>query len=386
MDILVASQGEYSLMPELAGGLHLDFADAANAIERIAVAHRTAPLSALVPTDDLTVELASLAGAVLGLPHNPPQAARAARRKDLGRAALAAAGLPVPAFRRVDLFAALDLQLQDLSYPCVIKPLTLSGSRGVIRANDRQQLHDAWQRVQKILADQPIPEERQFALVEDYLPGAEVAVEGLISNGEVQVLAIFDKPDPLQGPFFEETYYVTPSRLPEASIMRVVQRMQEACRAYGLREGPVHAEFRVHDGEAWMLEMAARTIGGDCARVLERVIGRPLEELVLECAMGGQPALSPPQLAAGVLMIPIPGAGLLRRVEGVAEARRVPLVEDVVIAIGEGYAMQPLPEGSSYLGFIFAAGPSAEDVEAALRQAHACLKVVRVPAWQVEVG
>ena len=291
----------------------------------------------------------------------------------------------MPAFRRVDLFADPDPQLEDLSYPCVMKPLALSGSRGVIRADDPQQLHAAWHRLQKILADQPVAEERRFALVEDYLPGDEVAAEGLLSDGALRVLTIFDKPDPLQGPFFEETYYITPSRLPQAATAQVAKRMQQACGAYGLREGPVHAEFRVHDGEAWMLEMAARTIGGDCARVLDRVLGRPLEELVLESAVGDQVAWSAPQSAGGVLMIPIPGAGLLQRVEGVAEAQSVPLVEEVVIAIGEGYEMKPLPEGSSYLGFIFASGPSADAVEAALRQAHACLDVLRVPAWPVEV-
>jgi biotin carboxylase len=384
--LLVASEGEYSLVPEIAAGLHLDFNDAPAALRAVRAAHAAQPFQAVVATDDSTVELASRIGQALGLAHNPPAAARAARRKDLSRAALAAAGLPVPRFQRVDLDADPAIAGRTLGYPLVVKPLALSGSRGVIRVDDAAALRRALDVVRGVVADAHDPEERRFALAECYVPGDEIALEGMLAGGRLQVLAIFDKPDPLEGPYFEETYYVMPSRHSAGIQGRARARVEQACAALGLREGPVHAEMRLHQGDAWMLEVAARTIGGDCARLVRFGTGHGLEDLVLARALGRELAAAPPTGAAGVLMIPTPGRGALRRVEGLIEAGRVPGVEELVIAVREGYELIPLPEGSSYLGFIFARGPDPEFVEAALRQAHACLRVVLAPVWRLERG
>ena len=386
VDLVVASQGEHSLIRAVADGIQIDLQAPDCALAAIVRAGRSAPFAAVVATDDATVELGSRAAAALGLAHNPLSAARAARRKDLARAALARAGVPVPSFTAIDLDRALGPQLVEIRYPCVVKPLALAASRGVIRADDRAQLEAACRRVEAIIADVAERIERRTLLVEAFIPGVEVAVEGLLDRGTLQVLATFDKPEPLDGPYFEESYYVTPSRVEVALGERVRRRVAEACEAYGLREGPIHAELRLHDGEAWIIEVAARTIGGDCARLLRFGTGRSLEQLVLEQALGRRPRLRANAGAAGVLMIPIPAGGTLRRVEGVLQARRVAGVEEVVIAVREGYELVPLPEGGSYLGFVFARGATPDEVEAALREAHACLNVVVAPAWRLEPG
>jgi biotin carboxylase len=384
IDLAVASQGEHSLIPEIASGIHVDLEAPEEALEIIVEQAKGEAFQAVIASDDATVELASHVAGRLGLAHNPPSAARTARRKDLARKALARAGLPVPPFRRLDLGIPLEPQLAGLEYPQVVKPLALSASRGVIRADNPAEVVAACRRVAPLLTGLPDPEERRYVLVEGFIPGAEYALEGMLEDGALHVLAVFDKPDPLMGPFFEETYYLTPSRLAPSSQDAIARRVSDACRAYGLRQGPVHAEVRSAWGEFWVLEIAARTIGGDCARLLSFGTGRSLEELVLRQAVGERIRIPPPSGAAGVLMIPVPGAGVLRRVEGVMAARKVPGIEDVVIAVREGYELVPLPEGGSYLGFLFALEESPQAVERALREAHACLKFVLAPVWPIE--
>jgi biotin carboxylase len=322
---------------------------------------------------------------VLGLAHNPLSAVRAARRKDLARDALRVAGLPVPRFRCLDLTQPLTPQITGLEYPCVIKPLAMAASRGVIRVDSSDGLRHMLPRVAAIVADALVPDERDRVLVESFLPGTEIAVEGLLSGGRLHVLAVFDKPEPLNGPFFEESYYITPSRLPQALLDGAIERLTQACAAYGLREGPVHGELRLHQGEAWIVEVAARTIGGDCARLLSFGAGRSLEELVLRQALGWSLDLHPRGAAAGVLMIPTPRAGILRRVEGVLAAQRLPHIDDLMISVREGYELVPLPEGGSYLGFVFAHADTPQEVERALRDAHDCLNVVVAPSLPVAV-
>ncbi len=379
VEAVVASTGRHPLVGG-AGGLNLELPDLDASLRTILAAADTGPgFSAVVATDDLTVDLAGLVAHQLGLPGNDPAAARVSRRKDLARRRLAEAGLPVPAHRVVDLREPLGPQAEGFPLPCVIKPLALSGSRGVIRADDVATLEGLRARVAAITATAPFPDERDHALLEAYLPGDEVALEGMLVDGRLEVLALFDKPEPLTGPCFEESYYVTPSRHPQSVQARVADRVAQACAAYGLRHGPVHAEARLHDGDAWLLELAARTIGGECARLLSFGAGLGLEELVIARALGRPLHASRDAGAGGVLMLPTPRAGILRRVEGVLEASRVPGVESVEISVREGYELVPLPEGESYLGFVFARAATPREVEAALRAAHACLRVVTAP-------
>lgn len=387
LDLFVASEGEHSLVNNMVGGIRVDLR-APDAVDRLINEARRRPFHGVVATDDASVELTSRVARALGLPHNPPAAAQLSRRKDLARACLAAAGLPVPRHWVLNLRAPLGPQLDPVTYPCVAKPLALSASRGVIRADSAAELGAACARIQRILELEasPEPDERDSVLVEAFISGPEVALEGLLHHGELRVLALFDKPDPMEGPFFEETYYITPSRLPEADQRVVRRRVAEACAAYGLREGPVHAELRISGGDAWIMEIASRTIGGECARLLKFGTGHRLEDLVLAQAVGRRPAAQAPAGGGGVLMIPIPKAGVLRRVEGVLAARRVPYIEDLQISMREGYELVPLPEGSRYLGFVFAQAPTAADVEQALRAAHARLNIVVAPLFTLSAG
>lgn len=376
LDITLASQGEHSLIAAVAHGIQIPLDRPDEAVHILCAHGREHPLAGVFGSDDASVELAGRVAAELGLPHNPPEAARISRRKDLARARLAAAGLPVPRHRRIALDRPLAAQIAGFPFPCVVKPLALSGSRGVIRADDALQLAAACARIAPLLDELHDPEERGHVLLETFLPGREVALEGLLEDGRLEVITLFDKPEPLDGPYFEESYYITPSRLSPARQARCALRVQQACTAYGLRTGPIHAELRVHEDDAWILEVASRTIGGQCARLLQFGAGARLEELVLARLTGRQ--LPPHQMAggAGVLMIPIPRAGILRRVEGVLAASRVAYVDEVEISVREGYELVPLPDGASYLGFIFAHAPDSGQAERALRQAHACLNIV----------
>lgn len=385
LDLLIASEGRHSLAGLDAPGLHIDLNNIPAALQAISMAARERPFAGVIGTDDHSAELAVQAGNELRLPHNPLSAVRFARRKDLARAQLSAAGVPVPRHWRIDLRETLAQQLKKIVYPCVVKPVAMSASRGVIRADNPEQLWRAIARIQTMLATESAGEERDLLLVEEFIPGEEVAVEGLLSAGKLEILAIFDKPEPLNGPFFEESYYITPSRHAAEIQAQIGMCVAQACAAYGLREGPIHAECRINAKGAWILEVAARTIGGLCGRLLRFGTGYGLEELILMHALGLRPDARAAAGAAGVLMIPIPQAGILRRVEGLLAARQVPDIEEVIIDVREGYELVPLPEGASYLGFIFAHAPTPQAAEAALRAAHACLNIVVAPLWKAGV-
>ena len=326
-------------------------------------------VDAVVAVDDRGVLAAATAGERLGFPHNPPDAVAATRDKAAMRRALAAAEVPQPAFV-VSEDGLPDPA--DFPFPWVLKPVDRSGSQGVIRADDLDAAHAAAARV-RALCDGPL-------LVEQYVPGIEVAVEGLLRDGELTVLAVFDKPDALEGPYFEETIYVTPSRLPDETLGRVGVVAARACAALGLAEGPVHAELRIDevgDGDhVHVIEVAARSIGGLCARTLRFGAGIALEELVLRHALG-MPLddVARETGASGVMMLPIPAAGTLREVRGRDAARAVPGVTGLEITIPPGRAVVPLPEGDRYLGFVFARGDTPAAVETALRTAHATLEI-----------
>jgi biotin carboxylase len=283
-------------------------------------------------------------------------------------------GAPCPVFRSFGLSEEPTWIASQVTYPCVLKPLRLSGSRGVIRANNPDEFVAAFTRLKRLLVSEGnLPQETLF-LVEDFIPGCEVALEGLLTHGQLKVLTLFDKPDPLDGPFFEETIYTTPSRLPEQTQQAIASCVAVASAALGLREGPVHAELRVNERGPWMLEMAGRSIGGLCSTILEFGAGMCLEELILRHALGEEITdIEREQQAAGVMMIPIPAAGLLKSISGVAEASQVPLITGVEITARLNNSLVPLPEGASYLGFIFARGKNPAAVEDAIRQAHRLL-------------
>ncbi len=357
--------------------LALDFRDPDRAVEHIVAYAHDHPLTAILSVDDSASLIAAQASAALRLPHNSPQAAEAARDKFVMRTLLRQGGVRVPSFRLFSTADDLPQVARQVNYPCVVKPLALNGSRGVIRADDADQFTAAARRLSRLLQSlDPSPDPKPF-LAEDFIPGFEVALEGLLDHGELKVLALFDKPDPLDGPLFEETIYVTPSRLRVKVQADIVQCTADSARALGLAEGPVHAELRVNEQGAWLVEMASRSIGGLCSQTLRFAHSADvsLEEIILRQALGLEiDALERENRSGGVMMIPIPEAGLLRGVSGIEDAKGVTGIEDVQITAKLNYPLVRLPEGDSYLGFIFARGDTPAEVEAALRAAHARLK------------
>jgi biotin carboxylase len=357
--------------------LGLDFARPYQAAEQLAAFVADNPVQAIIAIDDSATLVAAAASAAVGLPHNDPDSALAARDKFVMRERLREGGVRVPDYHRIPLTRDPASIADQIAYQVVVKPLRLSGSRGVIRADNVEEFVAAFERTKRLLiADGNAPDETQI-LVERYLPGEEVALEGLLTRGRLHVLALFDKPDPLVGPFFEETIYVTPSRHSAETQRAIAETTSAAAAALGLREGPVHAELRINDQGVWPIELAGRSIGGLCSTILEFGAGMTLEEIILRHAVG----MTIPSIerngspAAGVMMIPIPRGGILRAVDGQEAAASVPGITGVEITAKLNYPIVPLPEGASYLGFIFARGETPEEVESALRKAHERLHI-----------
>lgn len=342
--------------------------------EAAATLEREARVDGIVAVGDRPAYIAALAAARLRIPYNSPQSVLACRDKFLSRERFRTAGLLVPEFHPVPIADGPARAARSSAYPCVLKPLGLSASRGVIRANNPEEFVAAFRRIQALLSEPDIArlreEQSRFIQVESFIQGREFALEGILLDGRLRVLAVFDKPDPLDGPYFEETIYVTPSRELACTQREIVRATEKAVQALGLTRGPVHAEMRVNAQGVWMLEVAARPIGGLCARVLPG-----LEELILRHAAGQDVStIALPPDAAGVMMIPIPRAGVYADVQGLEDARLVPGIEEIIVTAKQGQKLVPLPEGNSYLGFIFARAASPGEVERALRLAHQRLR------------
>jgi biotin carboxylase len=358
------------------------FHEPALAIDSIKAFAQLTPVDGVLAVGDRPAVLAAAVAEALGLPWHSRASAEASRNKLRTRQRLRNAGLTVPDFGVIT--SEQDLAAWTDRLPVVVKPAALSGSRGVIRADTPATLRGAWARVSRLLAQPDIRALRDpdggVVLAETFIPGREYAVEGLLSSGRLQVLAIFDKPDPLYGPYFEETLYVSPSRASVQVQSAMTSAVDAACRALGLWHGPIHAECRVNDHGVFVLEVAARPIGGICARALRftgpRGATASLEGLLLRHAMGERvDRWTREPGASGVMMIPIPGLGVLRGMDGADRALAVPGIDDVVLTARIDQALVPLPEGATYLGFIFARAESASEAESALRTAHACLEV-----------
>jgi biotin carboxylase len=341
---------------------------------------------AIVAVGDRPTVLAARVGEVMGLEGNSAKAAARSRNKLQAREAFRRAGLRVPAFQAVSLHDDPTVLAVETTYPAVLKPLALSGSRGVMRVNDSEEFVVAFERLRTLMMSPDIRIERDAAhdaaLIETFVAGEEFAIEGVLTRGAFQPFAIFDKPDPLDGPFFEERIYVTPSRQPVDVQEAIVSAVARAAQALELHHGPIHAECRVNQSGVHVLEVAARPIGGLCAGALrfESELASGLlsfEEVLLRHALGEDlTSFRRESAASGVMMIPIPRRGVFRRVDNVEAARRVANVDDVRITAKADTVIVPLPEGRSYLGFIFAHADKAADVERALRDAHAKLRFV----------
>ena len=407
--ITVGTDGQQALQkiaPE--STITLDFKDLVGACARVEKFHRRFPIDAVVATDDETTVLAAAVGEALGLAHNPVEAVLSTRSKLTLRRALDDARLPSPGYQVIDLGPGFTSQCKEerisrlgtavqealkctgdsvdgISFPCVLKPTFLSASRGVIRADDTGSFRQAARRIADILHEEFAAgggsNESHLILVEDYVPGVEYAIEAIITKGSVHPLAIFDKPDPLEGPYFEETIYVTPSRACMETQREIVTTIEKAVATLGLREGPMHAEVRVNQDGVHIIDLAARAMGGLCPRVMKFDNGVSLEELILRHALSMDCDLSPQDhQAGGVMMLPIPSAGVFRCAHGVNAARGCQAISEVTLTINPGQRMRPLPEGNRYLGFIFAHADTPAEAEAALRHAYSQLEFEIEPA------
>lgn len=367
------------------GSLHLDFSDVPDSLATIREASDERPFDAVVAAEDEGLLVAAEAARVLGLPHNDPEAVRTARDKHRFRRRTAEQGLPSPEVRLVGLGADPRGVAPDLTYPCVLKPRSLAASRGVVRVDGEAGFVAAFERVARIVREaepaRMAPVDGPELMVETYIPGREVALEGLVEEGRLRTLALFDKPDPMQGPYFEETLFVTPSRHPRAVREEIVETTRRTVEALGLVQGPVHAELRVNEDGVWPLELAPRSIGGRCARILRFGSGLSLEELILRQATDMEvPGREREDAAVGVMMLPVPRAGVLHGVEGAEEVRAMDGITGLDITIRPGGAVEPLPEGNRYLGFLYARGSDPAEVERTLRAAHGRLDIRIGPA------
>ncbi|MCG8422424.1 MAG: ATP-grasp domain-containing protein [Proteobacteria bacterium] len=372
------------------GALSVDFRDPDRAAAAIAESARHRPLHGIVPTDEITAVIAARAATLLDLPGSPVEAAVRSGNKLQFRHQIRAAGLPHPSFCALlrtthPARVAEELAQQGMAYPVVVKPLHLSASRGVMRADDPDTLADRWIRISALLGDPEVAaiddEAARMVLVESYIPGREVAFEGILEAGELHELVIFDKPDPLDGPFFAETIYVAPHVTrgdePRCGKPAITAAVAAVARAIGLKNGPLHAELRLAENGPVVLELAARSIGGLCNRTLRFATGIALEELILDHAVGHdvaqKAALVRSRLgsgqAAGVLMLPVPKHGVLREIRGIESVRSLPGVCDIAITARPGDLVVPLPEGHTYMGFVFARGDDSAGVTEVLRRA-----------------
>ena len=381
VDVVFASDRCHQLEdPWADGAIAVRFDEPEDSARRIVQQSLVRPVDGLIALGDRATATAAYTARALAFPYNTPQAVENCRSKLRQREVLRDTGLPVPGFFSFRLDKRVEKILPRVQFPCVVKPLRLAASQGVIRANNLEEFQTAVARIKELLESPDVKVTREpeldHLLVERYIPGAEVAVEGLLTRGKLRILGVFDKPDPLEGPYFEETLYVTPSRLPDDVYDRLLDCAERTVHALGLTHGPVHAEFRINDKGPWVLEAAARPIGGLCSRALrfgaERIY---LEELLIRHALGMQGTdLDREDDASGVMMIPVPKTGVLEKVEGEEQARATPGIEDVQITARLHDLIAAWPEGASYLGFVFAHGKSPDEVEAALRQAHSQLK------------
>ena len=379
ISVIVGIDTEFVISADQENVIALNFSDPEEAAEAISEFRPDISLDAILAVDDAGTLVAAKASQMLELPHNSVSSVELTRDKYALRVALSRSKLPSPGYK---LFEATQSQdelehiADSIEYPVVLKPRGLSGSQGVIRANTSIEFIDGFNRIKKILELESSRDECDAdllttILVEDYVPGPEFAIEGVLDKGNLTVLALFDKPDPLIGPFFEETIYVTPTSYPDDVQSQIISTVQSACGALGLTHGPVHAEVRLDGDKVFLIDLAGRSIGGQCARTLSFGSGLSLEEIILTHAVGDDiNQANRESSAAGVMMIPIPAAGIFQKVSGVDKAEKISGIESVSIVPTSGDELIPLPDGNEYLGFIFAKGTTAQIVEKSLREAH----------------
>ncbi len=382
--MLIVSDSKHSLVSAIAEGITVDFSNQEKALSTIIFSIKDHSILSVIATDDLVVTLSSKIAQKLGIPSNHPDSTLLTFRKDLARLRLKERNCNTPEFSICHVNQIIETALEQ-QYPVVLKPLMLSGSRGVIRANNAEQFIAAAETIKLIISDEICSNyERHHFLVEKYLQGEEVAIDAFIQNGKFILLAIFDKPEPLEGPYFEESYYITPSQHSEETQQKIISEVSKCCQAYGLSHGPIHAEARITTQGVVIIEIASRTIGGQCAQLIEYTLGTKLEDVIIRLMCMQSLQLEQKTQYAGVLMIPIESKGILKRIEGITSAQKTMNITDVQIHINPGYELVPLPIGNSYLGFIFASADSFSETYSSLTEAYKKLNFITQPNWKIE--
>lgn len=350
------------------GYLAVSFSDSGAALSAVREFHSMNPFDAVVGVDDATALVAAQLAEALHLPGNSPSAVATTLNKRKLRDALAGRLPLAPKHSAYAYIEDPEKIAPRLAYPVVLKPTTLSGSQGVVRADSPGEFIAMWRRVWQIIRSTGACPE---LLVEEYVSGGEVAVEGLVDNGKLHILTVFDKPDPLEGPYFEESIYVRPTNLTPEVVRRIDECLSSALSMINFRHGPVHAEFRISSSGPVLIEIGPRPIGGRCSRSMHFANGATLEEVVLRHALGQDSLPNEEAIgSSGVMMIPKTESGILLEFSGVREAEKIAGIEEIIITASKGMRMEPLPEGAGYLGFIFARASSRESVVAALRSAN----------------
>ena len=382
VELIIATDQQQAMSDLVPGNtISINFHDADEIKSAIRDFAGKRPFDAVLGVDDISAWVAAVAATTQPIAHNSPAALEAARNKYLMRSRMQEAGLNCPNFLAIPADGNPADFIKDIRFPCVLKPSFLSASRGVTRAGTASEFTAAFQRIQQLLtlpdvSKKRMPGDNVDILVEDYIPGVEVALEGILSNNQLKTLAIFDKPDPLEGPHFIETIYVAPSRLPAYVQREIIHAAQQAALAIGLQNGPIHAEIRVNDQGAWVVEIAGRSIGGLCSRVLRFDDGSSLEALIIRQALGQDISnIQRERQAAAVMMMPVLHSGILSGVQHVDDARKVDGIEDVLITIPKNQEILAMPEGGRYLGFIFARADTPDLAESAIREADSLLQV-----------
>lgn len=377
--IILVTDGDSELSPKYRSGFRVDFSDSEFVVGSIVEQLEGEEICAAIAPDEKFIEIAARVAHRLNLSHNRLESLQTSVSKALARTVLSDSNVLVPKFWTIELDEEIAAQINGVLYPCVAKPTNLSASRGVIRADNKSQLFEAIDRIRKLLRNEFGNDMKQRVLIEQYIPGSEHSLEGYLSNGKLETICIFDKPEPMEGPYFEEVYFVTPSTVDSKVQKKIQESVLEACRAYGLEMGPIHAEVRVNNSEVWILEVAARSIGGDCAQLFELATNSSLEEYILCKSAGRSTSQLEFHRSSGVAMMPITTEGILRRVEGVIDAQSVEGVLDVRIDVRSGEKLTPLPEGGKYPGFIYSQADTPALVEQSLREAIAKIEFVCMP-------
>lgn len=373
VDVFIATDSDFS-PPDPSNSVidGISFCDPKEAGRQIAdIIRHQGPMSVLA-VDEAAVEVAEWTRVALGLIDHPNSGILATRDKRELRQRLRENNISQP-----KTFDILELEQGrgEIPFPVVVKPSKGSGSIGVTKAQNQQELTKSLITVQDVIAKMTIS--NQCIVVEEYIPGVEFAVDILVTDGKLHVLVIFEKPDPLVGPFFAETIYVTPPHLTDSQLEALHSVIQKCIRALSINNGPLHLELRLTSANDWVpIDIASRSIGGNCSNALAFASNTSLEELIIQNALGLEVINTQRERrASGVYMIPAETLGTLVAVHGVEAALKVRFVEDIQITVKPGTKTVPLPFDNQYLGFIFAKAPGAKTVEKALRTARALLEI-----------